>query len=107
MNYEVSLVAEAETDLYEVHRYVESHDSAPRADALLDGIEQTVVGLSKMPQRGHHPPELERIGITEYRELHYKQFRIIYVIHDKEVIVHCLLDGRRDMQTLLQQRLLR
>jgi len=28
-------------------------------------------------------------------------------VRENEVIIHCVLDGRRDMQTLLQQRLLR
>jgi toxin ParE1/3/4 len=47
------------------------------------------------------------VGIAEYREVHYKPYRIIYRIHARTVIVYCVLDGRRDMQTLLQHRLLR
>jgi len=50
---------------------------------------------------------LDKMGIREFREIHFKPYRIVYSIHENEVFVHCVLDGRRDMQTLLQQRLLR
>ena len=33
-----------------------------------------------MPDRGHLPLELERIGILEFREVFYKPYRIIYQI---------------------------
>jgi toxin ParE1/3/4 len=107
VSYSVELVESAEADLYEIHRYVELHDSAESADILLDDIERVIKRLGKMPQRGHFPPELERIGVKQYRETHHKPYRILYEIHEAGVIVHCVLDGRRDMQTLLQQRLLR
>jgi len=107
MKYTVKLVEAAELDLHEIHLYVEVNDSPERADDLLNGLEKTILGLARMPERGHYPPELERIGIREYREIHFKPYRIIYAVHGNDVIVHSVLDGRRDMQTLLQQRLLR
>lgn len=107
MNYRVTLAIVAKSDLREIFRYVEQNDSAEQADKLVSGIEQTIMSLAYMPQRGHCPPELVRIGIREFREIHFKPYRIIYSINGLEVIVKCVLDGRRDMQTLLQQRLLR
>lgn len=107
MRYRVSLVESAERDLFELHLYVESNDSPERADALLDRLERAVASLEKMPERGHFPPELERIGIREYREIHFKPYRILYTIDGDVVTVHCILDGRRDMQSLLEHRLLR
>ena len=74
---------------------------------LVDGVEQAIASLTEMPQRGHIPPELDKTGNREFREIHFKPFQIIYSIRENEVIIHCVLDGRRDMQTLLQQRLLR
>jgi toxin ParE1/3/4 len=66
-----------------------------------------VLRLEKTPDRGHIPPELERIGVQEFREVFYKPYRIIYQIIGNNVYVHCILDGRRDMQDILQQRVLR
>lgn len=107
MKHQVLLTASAEGDLAEIYHYVELYDSPQRADLLLDAIEQVIVSLETLPERGHYPPELLRIGIREYRELHHKPYRIIYETDNHQVIIHCVLDGRRDMQTLLHQRLVR
>lgn len=60
-----------------------------------------------MPERGRIPPELERIGIREFREIICNPYRIIYTIMKSQVVVYCILDGRRDLQDLLEERLLR
>ena len=46
------------------------------------------------------------LGIREYREIFFKPYRIIYRIMKKNVYVLLIVDGRRDMQSLLQRRLL-
>ena len=107
MNYRITLTIVAKSDLRELFRYVEQHDSAEQANKLVNSIEQMITSLETMPQRGHCPLELLRLGNHEYREIHFKPYRIIYSIRTSEVIVNSVLDGRRDIQTLLQQRLLR
>jgi toxin ParE1/3/4 len=47
------------------------------------------------------------LGITEYREVHFKPYRVIYRVMKKAVVIYCVLDGRRDMQSLPHRRLLR
>ena len=59
-----------------------------------------------IPQRGNYPKELLDIGIREYREVFFKPYRIIYRVVENNVYVLMMADGRRDMQTLLQRRLL-
>ena len=59
------------------------------------------------PNHGQVPPELKLLGIDDFLELNYKPYRIIYQIIEKVVFIHCILDGRRDMQKLLQERLIR
>ncbi len=106
MKYRVVLVEAAECELLDLHLFVELNDSPARADALLEHIEQAINSLSQIPQRGHHPPELARLGIQDFREIHYKPYRIFYEIIEKEVIVHAVVDGRRDLRDLLAARLL-
>ena len=65
------------------------------------------MSLQDYPDRGHVPPELSLLGIDDFLELSYKPYRIIYQIIEKVVFFHCILDGRRDMQKLLQERLIR
>ena len=107
MKYKVYLVENAELDILEMYSYVAENDSVEAADRLLDNIEKTIMKLESLPERGHFPPELERIGVLEYREIFYRPYRIIYHIIKSEVSVHCVLDGRRDLQDILQRRVLR
>ena len=107
IKYRIVLTVAAKSDLREIFRYVEQNDSSESADKLVDGIEKSIRSLTVMPGRGHYPPELDKICIREFQEIHFKPYRIVYSIHINDVVVHCVLDGRRDMQTLLQQRLLR
>jgi len=107
MRFTVHLVEDAEKDLLDIYQYIAMNDSVEQADTLLDYIEEAVQKLETFPLRGHIPPELERIGVFDFKEIHYKPFRIIYEIRTTEVFVHCVLDGRRDLQELLQKRVLR
>ena len=62
--------------------------------------------LERFPERGRHPAELLTLGIREYRETFFKPYRIIYYVDGKRVYVALIADGRRDMQALLERRLL-
>ena len=62
--------------------------------------------LSENPGRGAYPKELLAVGLREYREIFFKPYRIIYRVIAENVYVMVIADGRRDMQTLLQRRLL-
>ena len=73
---------------------------------MLERIERAFPGLSEPPQRGNHPRELLEMGIREYREVFCKPCRIIYRVVGDTAYVLVIADGRRDMQTLLQRRLL-
>lgn len=103
----LNISAEAEEDLFDLWRYVAESDSPEKADALLDKLEESCLSLSKLPNKGHVPKELRRIGVLDFLEIHFKPYRIIYECDDKRVLIHAILDGRRNMETLLQQRLLR
>ncbi len=105
--YRVRLADEAAQDLIDIYRDVAGHDSVEAADDLLDELETPCTTLSAMPQRGHIPPELDRVAVTTCQEVHFKPYRVIYEVIGSEVFVHCVLDGRRDMQALLERRLLR
>jgi len=69
-------------------------------------IETALAGLSDSPERGAYPKELLALGIREYREIFFKPYRIIYRIVENNFYILLIVDGRRDMQALLQRRLL-
>lgn len=107
MKYRVNIVSDAEEDLVDIFHYVSQSDSIDRADHLLRKLEETCLKLESLPKRGRIPPELERIGVMDYREILTRPYRIIYEIIESEVYIHAVLDGRRDIQELLEKRLLR
>ncbi len=106
MPLKVFLTNDAANDLDELYDYIVQHDSPQKADYVLKQIEAAFFRLSEFPERGAHPKELLTIGIREYREVFFKPYRIIYRIMDKNVYVLLVADGRRDMQTLLERRLI-
>ncbi len=105
--YSVYVLEEAEDDIIGIYRYIVSNDSTGNAVALYDKIKECINSLGHQPARGHIPQELERIDVTDFLEIHYKPYRIIYQVIKMDVFVHCVFDGRRYLQDILQQRLLR
>lgn len=107
MKCRVLVVAEAEEDVFDIYRYVLRVDGRERTDHVLRKVEETCRGLAEMPRRGHSPPELEHVGVRGYREVHFEPYRVIYEVTGRKVVVHCVLDGRRAVQEVLERRLLR
>jgi toxin ParE1/3/4 len=105
--FQIFLTEDAARDLDDLYAYIAGHDSPNKAAYVLDQIEKKFISLRELPERGVYPKELIALGIRDYREIFFKPYRIIYRIMDKTVYVYLIADGSRDMQTLLQQRLLR
>ena len=107
MKYKVRITEEAEQDILDIYYYVTHTDSDENAINLIEHLEKKCISLAELPSRGHVPPELKDIAVKDYLEIHFKPYRIIYQIIDKTVYVHCVVDGRRDMQSLLEHRMIR
>ena len=106
-SFSVYVLSGAKQDLLQLHKYAALNDSIEKADRLIDHLQKACSRLKTMPERGRIPPELERIGIREFREIIFKPYRIIYSLVKSHVLVYSILDGRRDLQDLLEERLLR
>jgi toxin ParE1/3/4 len=106
MPYTVYLTADAAGDLEELTDYIARHDAPGKSEHVLARIEKVLGSLSESPERGTYPKELLALGIRDYREIFFKPYRMIYRVMGDKVHVLLIVDGRRDMQTLLQRRLL-
>ena len=106
MSFQVLLTDDASRDLEDLYEYIDIHDAPGKADYVLGQIEDVFASLSENPERGAYPKELLAAGLREYREIYFKPYRIIYRVMDRRVYVLMITDGRRDMQALLQWRLL-
>jgi len=106
-HYSVYITKDAEEDIYQIFNYIARCDSFKNAEKILNKLENACYSLSDLPMRGRILPELKRISIFEYREIIVKPYRIIYEIDDESVFVFCILDSRRNLGELLEERLLR
>ena len=78
--YRVRVIEDAEHDLIDIYRYIACHDSVENAEYVLEQLESLCSRLTELPERGHAPPELDRIGVTNYREVNFKPYRVIYTV---------------------------
>ncbi|MGQ0677564.1 MAG: type II toxin-antitoxin system RelE/ParE family toxin [Rhodospirillales bacterium] len=106
MKYRIVLLPEAKRDIVGIHQYVALHDSPAKADRLVDELENACLSLAHFPERNNVPKELLPVSRTMYREAHWGPYRIVYRLTRRVAWVHGVFDGRRDMQTLLRQRLI-
>lgn len=104
--YTVVIDVGAERDLEEIVDYIADHDSIDRAIDVGAKIENSIAGLATFPNRGAHPKELDEYGNRDFREIYFKPYRIPYRVVRSEVIVVLIADGRRDMHSLMERRLL-
>lgn len=77
------------------------------AQNLLTAFEEKIMKLKSFPAQGRIVPELEKQNILDYRELIEGNFRIIYAILDETVVVHTVVDSRRNLEELLIHKLTR
>ncbi|MFA5699879.1 MAG: type II toxin-antitoxin system RelE/ParE family toxin [Desulfuromonas sp.] len=105
--FKVIFTDDAVDDLEQLYHYITRHDVDGKADYVLDQLEACVAQLGQNPRRGTFPPELIALGIRDFREIFFKPYRIIYRIISENIYIMLIADGRRDMETLLQRRLLR
>ena len=79
-----------------------SLDVALATDERLDAA---IESLDELSNRGRIVPELRTRGIRTYRELIVPPYyRVMYRVEEREVWVIAVLDHRRDLDTLLQER---
>ena len=101
------IVDEAEQDLAQIVQYIAHRDSEDRANQVLARLLEVCESLSQNPERGHFLHELLPLGMKDFREIHFKPYRVIYETVQRQVLVQLIVDGRRSLQSLLEQRLLR
>lgn len=106
MSRAVLLTAGAERDLASIYDYIVDSTGERTAERVLERLLEVAERLREFPERGSHPAELLALGIREFRQVPMDPYRIVYRVIDDRVIILLIADGRRDMQSLLAQRLL-
>lgn len=96
----------AARDLTEVVEYT-ARDDPGAAVRVPDALEAKASSLETFATRGRIVPELLAVQVREYRELLVKPYRIVYRVEKVRVVVLGVFDGRRNLEDILLDRLIR
>jgi toxin ParE1/3/4 len=103
--FEIEFTLYAEIDLDEITVYIAEHDDVNKAVQVYYKIKKKILSLAEFPDQGRIVPELKRIKIMDYREIIFNPYRIIYLVKDKIVFIIAVLDGRREIDDILYDRI--
>jgi toxin ParE1/3/4 len=104
--YSIKWTFQAEADLDDIILFI-AEENPERALRLSEEIKNKVNKLSSFPDRGRSVPEFKELGITLYREIIFKVWRVIYKIQNDIVFIYAVLDSRRNLEAILLERLTR
>ena len=103
---EVEVSPFAQDDFNEIIEYYSSY-SQDYVETTISEFEEKVMSLQQRPKSGRIIPELERQGITQYRELMQGYYRIVYKISKDKVVILTVIDGRRNFEEIIIEKLSR
>ena len=95
----------AEKDLTKIIEYI-AQDCPATALDILQKIKSSLSKLYEQPERCRIVPELYAQGITPYREMIIKPWRIMFRISNSDVYVLSVLDSRQNIEDILLNRFL-
>ena len=90
--FEILITTEAEKDFLSIWNYI-SEDSPATALSFLEQIEEKIFSLESNPERCAFIPENRYYQGAAYRHLIYKDYRIVFGIKGKTIIVHRVFHG--------------
>ena len=104
-NYTVKWTDDAISDFNNIIDYIFGENKTNAKNIYL-AIKEQCQDLDYFPLRGRVVPELKALGFTDYREIIYKRWRIIYSVEGTNVYLLLILDSRRDIEEQLVHRVL-
>ena len=107
--WNVRYTQSAEEDVKEIIDFIAGREDIKRAEKILQLFREAKNSLSAFPLRGHYTPELLRLNITDFREIHAGVYRFIYHVNVSSncVYIHAVFDGRRHVDEILSERMFR
>jgi plasmid stabilization system protein ParE len=107
MSYKIIILHSAEQDLKELKSYIVKNFSHATWQTTYDQLKKAIRNLKDFPHVGSTPDELEKLNLSQYRQILSGMNRIIYEVRQDTIFIHIIVDGRRDIKSLLTRRLLR
>ena len=93
-------------DVGHILEYIAVRDGLTAATRIHTKLIERINALVTTPSMCRVVPELRSLGVTAYRELFVAPYRIFFRLGQKTVSIVGVLDGRRDLEELLLERVL-
>ncbi|MBV4453899.1 MULTISPECIES: type II toxin-antitoxin system RelE/ParE family toxin [Pseudomonas] len=105
MTFKVVILQSAKNGLKDIRSYLTRQFSASAWQQSYDALKQTIRRLETQPYAGSIPEEIEKLNLSQYRQVISGMNRIIYEIRDQIIYVHIIADTRKNLQALLLRNL--
>jgi plasmid stabilization system protein ParE len=106
IEYEVLWTEAAKSDLETTVGFIAAEDPL-NALQILEKLEARARTLRQFPECDRVVPELRAADVFLYREIIERPWRIVYRHDNRRVYVMALFDARRDLASVLLERLTR
>lgn len=103
--YSVIWVDSAKKELFEIIEYI-AVGNQRNAKNIYKSIKKKADSLSSLPYKGRIVPEFQKYSIHLYREIIESPWRIIYRVHERNVVILSILDGRRDVEDIIFEKII-
>lgn len=88
MGYKIVFLTSAEQDLKELKSYVVKNFSLNAWQDTYGKLKNPIRNLKVFPQVGAIPEELERLNLTQYRQIISGMNRVIYEVRQEIIYIH-------------------
>ena len=100
--YRVEIARTAEDDVEDIWSFI-AQDSRDAADRFVHELERQLITLERFPERCPLAPENELLG-TRYRHLIYGDYRTIFRVAGRMVLVLRIVHGARLLDSSMLDR---
>ena len=105
MGRDLFFTGDSAADLEDLYQRAVEDYRVPQAEQFLRQMAGVARNVTRYPEFSLVPPELRALGLSDYRQVVLKPYRVIYGVQDNRVIVYVVADWRRDLQSLLSRRM--
>lgn len=107
MSFSVVFLKSAEQDINELKHYIIRRFGSETWQSTLGKLQESVRTIQTQPYAGRVPDELRALDPGQYRQIISGMNRMIYEIRQDTIYIHIVCDNRRDLQGLLNRRMMR
>lgn len=107
MSFSIVFLKSAEQDLKELKQYIIRRFGMETWHQTLAKLKDSIRTLQIHPFAGKVPHEICTLNPGQYRQIISGVNRVIYEIRQETIYIHIVSDNRRDLQGLLNRRMMR